>query len=220
MASEPALRAVDPAEPAMHPSLRCVLLIASAALAPGAAASDFHLYAGGSFISGEAAQAAADGWNLGFGGVSSRDRDLALRWDFAIDEHDMRPSTITNVLADDGDITTAFLRLGPEWSFGGGYDERFYINAMVGYYWTTASISMEVLVPGIYCDPFWGWCWTTLVPGEQILDQRHANDWGYSASIGYEWGGPEAAWFIELQYHQARQGESYAFAPLVVGIRW
>lgn len=195
---------------------RSFLLLA--ALAAPAALAEFHVYGGGSFISGEASTIAADGWHLGFGGIADRGDPIAWRWDLGVDGHDMRPAAITNALADDGDVTTTLLRFGPQWDFE-GYDSRFYLNAMVGYYWTRVSTSVDVLVPGIICDPYWGWCWNVLVPGVQILEERQANDWGYSATMGYEWGS-DARWFIELQYHQARQGEGYAFAPLVIGVRW
>jgi hypothetical protein len=202
----------------LNPKLLPLILVL---LAPAASAADFHFYGGGSYISGEASEIAADGWDFGIGGISNRGGDgVAWRWDWGFDGHDMRPQAITNALADDGDVATTFLRFGPQWDFE-GYGSRFYVNAMVGYYWSWVNTSVDVLVPGIICDPYWGWCWNALVPGVQILEERTANDWGYSATMGYEWDmGEDASWFIEVQFHQARQGEGYAFAPLVIGIRF
>lgn len=199
--------------------LRSLALTLLLAVAPQAEAADFHIFTGGSFISGDAAEAAADGWSLGFGGITNRDEDIAWRWDVGFDSHDMRKPTDTNVLADDGDLFTTYLRVGPQFEFE-GYDTRFYINAMVGYYWTSASVSREISVPGYYCDPFWGWCWYTTVPGEQILDRRSAQDWGYSATIGYEWDSDDVSFFLEVQYHLAAQETRYSFSPVVIGVRW
>lgn len=201
----------------MVPSAQRLVLVF--ALAAPVAAADFHVYGGGSFINGEYSELAADGWDVGFGGIAGRGDDIAWRWDVSVDSHDMRPSQVTNALADDGSVLTTSVRFGPQWEFE-GYDSRFYVGAQVGYYWTQVSTSVDVLVPGIICDPFWGWCWNALVPGVQTLEERTANDWGYSATLGYEWELDEGSFFIEVQYHQARQGEGYAFTPLVIGLRF
>ncbi len=202
----------------MNRAFALAVLLAGA-IAPQASAAEHHFFFGGSLISGETAVTAADGWSMGFGGISGRDQDIAWRWDVGLDSHDMRKPTDTNVLADDGDLFTTYARFGPQFEFE-GYDSRFYLNAMIGYYWTNASVSREISVPGYYCDPFWGWCWTTTIPGEEILDERSTQDWGYSATIGYEWGGDDATWFVEVQYHLAEKDAGYTFSPVVFGVRW
>ena len=202
----------------MSRALALAVLLASA-LAPQADAADYHFFFGGSLINGETAVTAADGWSMGFGGISDRDSDIAWRWDLGFDSHDMRKPTDTNVLADDGDLFTTYFRIGPQFEFEGD-DSRFYLNAMIGYYWTSASVSRDIAVAGYYCDPYWGWCWYTTLPGEEILDQRSEQDWGYSATMGYEWSSGDTSWFIEVQYHLAQQDAGYTFSPVVIGLRW
>lgn len=196
------------------------LCLACALLAPAAFAEyEAHLWFGASYISGDADDQVTDGYDFGFGGISRDGDAMGWRWDLGFDRHDAREGAIGNLLVDDGDVTTTYFRFGPQWDFD-GYDSRFYVNVMAGYYWSYANISMYATVPGVICDPFWGWCWTVAVPGEYILADQDEDDWGYSATMGYEFDVVGGQWFVELQYHSAQHGEGYEFVPLVVGLRW
>ena len=123
------------------------------------------------------------------------------------------------MLVDDGDLTTTFLRAGPHFDFE-NFEGRFYVDLSIGFYWTYANVSMYATVPGYICDPFWGYCYIVSVPGEYILNDNHENDWGYSATMGYEFDVVGGKWFVEMQYHHADHGEGYEFLPLVIGMRW
>jgi hypothetical protein len=150
---------------------------------------------------------------------ASGDDGLQLRFRRHFDRHDAHEGALGSFLVDDGDITTVSLRYGPQWNFE-GFEGRFYVNAALGYYWTYANTSMFATVPGYICDPFWGYCYTVAVPGEYILNDRSENDFGLSATLGYEWDVVGGSWFVELQYHLADHGEGYEFMPLVIGMRW
>lgn len=196
------------------------LLLACALLAPAAFAEyDAHIFGGASFITGDASDVATDGYDFGFGGISRDGGAMGWRWDLGFDFHDAREGALGSLIVDDGDLNTTYFRFGPQWDFD-GYDSRFYVNLMAGYYWTYANTSMYATVPGYICDPFWGYCYLVSVPGEYILNQRKEDDWGYSATIGYERDVVGGTWFVEMQYHSAQYGTAYEFAPLVVGLRW
>lgn len=197
-----------------------ILGLACALIAPAAFADyDAHVFAGASYISGDAETFATNGYTFGFGGIASQGGALGWRWDLAWDMHDAREGNINSFLVDDGDLVSTYVRFGPQWNFE-GYESRFYMGVSVGYYWTYANVSQYATVPGYICDPFWGWCYLVSYPGEYILADRTENDWGYSATLGYEWDVIGGKWFIEAQYHQSRSGQGYEFMPLVVGLRW
>ena len=201
------------------PTLIRSLVIIGALLAPAAAAEyEAHVYFGASYPVGEIEDYATTGYNFGIGGVASGGT-LGLRWDIGFDFRDAQEGAFDSRIVDDGSINSTYFRIGPQLNFG-GEDTSFYLNAMAGYYWTYAYISQYATVPGIICDPFWGWCWTVPVAGEYILADRNQEDWGLSATVGVEFETIGGSWFIEMQYHYAQQGEGYQFVPVVVGIRW
>lgn len=203
----------------MNATLRRLGLVC-AFVAPAAFADyDAHIFAGGSYVNGDAATEVTDGFTFGFGGISRGGGALGWRWDLAFDRHDAREGAIGSLLVDDGDLLTTYFRVGPQWDFEGG-DGRFYANLALGYYWTYANISMYATVPGYICDPYWGWCWYAPVAGEFILADRSEDDWGYSATIGYEWDVIGGSWYLEAQYHVAQHGEGYEIMPVVIGLRW
>ena len=195
------------------------LCLACALLAPAALADyEAHIYGGGSFLNGDSADFATDGFDFGVGGVGGNGT-LGLRWDLGWDTHDAREGAFNSRYVDDGRISTTYFRVGPQLNLGGD-DTSFYVNLMAGYYWTYAYISQYATVPGIICDPFWGWCWYAPVTGQIIIADQQQNDWGVSATVGMEFEMIGGSWFIEMQYHYAQQGEGYEFAPLVLGLRW
>lgn len=196
-----------------------ILAVLAALLVPAAYAdTDGHVYFGASFIHGDTTEVATDGYTFGFGGIS-RDGTLGWRWDLGFDIHDAREGNLGSLLVDDGDLTSTYFRFGPQWDFE-GYESRFYIGLSAGYYWTYSNTTMYATVPGVICDPWWGWCYTVLVPGEIVLSHRNEQDWGYSATMGYEWDLIGSSLFIEAQYHVAAHGQGYEFMPVVLGFRF
>jgi hypothetical protein len=203
----------------MNASIRS-LCLACALIAPAAFAEyEAHVFGGASFIQGDASDFASTGYTFGFGGIQQQSDRFGWRWDFAFDRHDANEGAFGSFLIDDGDLTSTYFRVGPQYGFD-TYGGRFYANASLGYYWTYANVSMYATIPGYICDPFWGYCYIVSVPGEYILQDEHENDWGWSATLGYEWDVIGGSWFVEMQYHSVDHGAGYEFMPLVIGMRW
>jgi len=210
-----------------------VLAGAHAATAAGAEKSlSGHLSTGYSMTQGVTSDFLQDGWIVsgGWDWKPWAERRFSLRFDLHYSAYDATNELIDlggaatgDVRIDDGDATVwganlnGVYRLGPSDAFHG------YLTAGVGEYQRNVNLSQTVLVGGIYCDPWSGFCYPSVIPGQSVLVDQSTTRFAWNAGVGVEFplGVGGGALFFELSYHVLEtSNKPTEFIPLQVGIRF
>ena len=212
-----------------------VLVVLALLAAPAYAQADkkpLSGYIGGGYSSteGTTADFLTDGWNIS-GGVIIRPRPeapFAFRADFGYNNWDATRELLDFadqgagglVQIDDGwgsifSITAdALLEFGGK-SVGG------YVGAGIGGYRRYVQLTEEVLVGGIWCDPWWGYCYEGVAPGDLIVADDKLTKFGYNGALGVTFNMPSGSqMFIEARYHHMDSKTPTEYVPFIFGFRW
>lgn len=99
-----------------------------------------------------------------------------------------------------------------------------YILAGAGIYHRGLTLTQPATFTQIVCDPFFGFCFPTLVQGNQVVASFQTYKPGFNAGGGLEFaighGGLKA--FAEARYNEmfTTHGTNLSFVPVTFGIRW
>ena len=191
-----------------------------------------HFSFGPSFVQGDAADAVDDGWAL-HGGATwfQPGRNLGYRLDFGYDwwdakseflrEIDTEPGTIGIQPPDDGDARSWSLTVDALWNSKGSGKAGFYLVGGVGVYYLQAHISETGYGTGYWCDPWWGWCYPTIVEGQYVLEDQSSWEWGLNAGAGFTFqAGASSEIYLEAVYHWLDTPNSGTYVPVTLGVRW
>ena len=96
-----------------------------------------------------------------------------------------------------------------------------YLTAGIGEYWRTVRLGETVLVGGTYCDPWWGFCYPGVYPGQLVTHEHTTGRFAWNAGIGFEFPLSYAgSWFIDVRFHQMQTNTATEFIPIQVGFRF
>jgi hypothetical protein len=98
---------------------------------------------------------------------------------------------------------------------------RGYLTAGIGEYYRSVKMTQTVLTGGYYCDPWWGYCYPGVIPGEAIVSDESTTRFAWNIGGGVEFpmssGG---SWFIDVRYHQIQTKTATEFIPIQIGFRF
>ncbi len=211
-------------------SVAVVLVLAAAAVkAEERRAIQWHVNAGYSFTSSTTADYLDDGWTLGFGASWRPDPDgpFAVRADIHYSAYDGTSELVQTaeaagrVQVDDGDADIWGI------NFNGVYDVEFsprvrgYGTAGLGWYYREVELQQTVLVGGVFCDPWWGFCYPGVTTGQAVVDETSTTRFAWNVGVGVEFPLQDgSAWFIDARYHRIETSEPTEFIPIQVGYRF
>ncbi len=150
------------------------------------------------------------------------------------DCHGQRPSTsrTSNALIRLGQSQSPDVRIddgsGSVWGLNvnGVYDIRLserahgYVTAGIGEYRRKVKLTQTVLVSGIFCDPWWGFCYPSIAPGDVVVSDQSTTRFAWNVGFGVEFPVSYAgSWFIEARYHRIETSRPTEFIPLQIGFR-
>jgi opacity protein-like surface antigen len=190
----------------------------------------WHFAGGYSITSGTTADYLDDGWMLS-GGLTWKPQP-ASPLAFMAELH-YSSYSVTNDLIHLANLPTGTARIDDGWGniFGGdlnavykipfGARARGYLTAGIGEYYRQIRLTETVLVAGTYCDPWWGFCYQGVVPGQAIVADESTTRFAWNVGVGVEFPmGNGAAWFIDARYHELQTKQSTAFIPIQIGLRF
>jgi len=189
----------------------------------------WHLSGGYSITNGTTADYLRDGWIITGG----------LRWNFqpagpfALD-FDLHYSSYgaTNHLISLANQQQSVVRIDSGWGDILGFNANgvyrlesvgwghAYLTAGIGEYWRTVRLAQTVLVPGAYCDPWWGYCYSGLLPGQAVAHDETTGRFAWNAGLGFEFPLAYGSWFIDLRVHQMQTKKTTEFIPIQIGMRF
>lgn len=214
--------------------LCCLMSLLGLAFAGPAFAQDrpvsWHFDIGYSWTSGTTSDFLDDGWKLG-GGLTWKPRadgPFSLLAELSFSSYDATDNLIRlanlqsdSVRIDDGDADIWGLNVNGVYRIPFSPKARGYLTAGVGEYYRKVQMTQTVLIGGTYCDPWWGFCYPAVVPGQAIAEEQTTTRFAWNAGIGVEFplsaGG---SWFIDARYHRIETSEPTEFIPLSIGFRF
>lgn len=217
-----------------------VALVLLSPLALGVAAAQdkpvkAHFSGGVALPMGNAGDIADTGWTLSGGAdfYPKPGSHISYRVDFGVDwmdlsnkflsQIDTTPNTpLTIDPPDDGDVAAWRTTGNIVWNSNVSAKTNFYVTAGVGLYYIRANISETGYASGIYCDPWWGWCYPATGTTQYILQDADEWTWGLNAGAGISFKvGPTSELYVEAIYHWADTSNGTAeWIPISIGGRW
>ena len=98
---------------------------------------------------------------------------------------------------------------------------RAYVTAGVGLGHRSVNLSQTVLLAGTYCDPWWGYCYPGVIPGQAIVAEQTTTRFAWNVGFGFEfpqtYGG---AWFIDARFQRIETQKPTEYIPVQVGFRF
>jgi opacity protein-like surface antigen len=119
---------------------------------------------------------------------------------------------------------------GDAYIFGVNFDGMYYLPffprvhayLLAGFGWDhrRVRLTQTVLIGGTYCDPWWGYCYSGVVPGEAIVADETTTRFAWNAGFGVEFPVSRGAVYVEARYHQMDTQTPTTFIPIQVGYRF
>jgi hypothetical protein len=106
------------------------------------------------------------------------------------------------------------------WEFGKPDKIGGYIAAGGGGYRRYTALTATALVDGIYCDPWWGWCYPTTVVGDVVTNDNTLTKWGWSVAAGITFGVGPGQLYLEARYHWQESTPTTQYFPILLGYRF
>ena len=129
-------------------------------------------------------------------------------------------SVTDNLRIDDGNGSVWSLTADALWEFGGNGKIGGFVGVGIGGYKRRVELTSEVLVSGIYCDPWWGWCYPATAVGDEVTDSDTVTKFGYNAAIGITFPVGEGDLYLEARYHRMDTHTATEFLPIMIGYRF
>ena len=207
------------------------LVVATAvpAKAQGEERKEVQGYFAGGYVApqGRADEFLNDGWNISAGAIIRPlpGKPLGVRVDFGFSHMDASTGAInfantSGLRADDGFVNMTNLTAEVLWEFGSPDKIGGYVGLGMGGYRRYAALTSTALVSGIYCDPWWGWCYPTTVVGDVITQDDKLTKFGYSASAGLTFPAGHGEMYLEARYHYMVSSPATEYIPILLGYRF
>ena len=167
------------------------------------------------------------GWTLGTGLVIQPDTAGQLAWqvdlgytNFNATENLVQLGTQQNfrINSGRGDIWS----LTADAKYSSDSDTiRPYVLAGVGAYHRYVELSQTAYGTGVVCDPWWGYCYPSVVEGSIVFASRSHTKIGFNAGIGVEFLlENDSSWFIEARFHWIDGSHATEYIPVQIGFKF
>ena len=210
-----------------------VLVLIVAAVIPASAAEGDPIqgYIAGGYSQplGDAEDYVNGGWNLSGGMIwnFSQSKPFAVRFDLGFNTWDAKNSVIQNIpgnvgqaFVDGGYANMWTLTADALWKFGKPGGVGGYLGVGMGGYRRYAALTNEVIVPGYYCDPWWGYCYTGAVGATQTVAHNTLTKFGFNSALGVTFPVGNGALYLEAQLHYVDTPQATEFIPVLIGYRF
>jgi opacity protein-like surface antigen len=189
----------------------------------------WHFGAGYSMTTGTTEDYLDDGWIVS-GGVTWQPRTeapFALMAEVSYSDFDATDNLIRlaniqqdTVRIDDGDAEVWGFNLNGVYRMPLGNRARGYVTAGIGEHHRKVEFTQTVLVSGIFCDPWWGFCYPGLAAGQQLVEETSTWRFAWNAGLGVEFPVANGSWFIDASYQRIETREPTEFIPIRIGFRF
>lgn len=189
----------------------------------------WHLDAGYAATVGRTADFLNDGFTIGGGIVwhPVSDAPFAVRSDFHYSHFDATGQLLTlgsiqnqtRVDSGEGEVLSLDVDGVYEVRFGGGI--KAYVLAGVGIDYRRIDLTQTVAVPGLICDPWWGFCGPAVLPGQLLVNREDTSRFAWNVGVGAEFPmyGLDS-WFVEVGYNRMATPSGTEFVPIRIGLRF
>lgn len=127
---------------------------------------------------------------------------------------------ITQTRIDDGDGSTLGADLNGVYDFQLGPHARAYVTAGIGVDRRRIELTQTILVNGVVCDPFWGFCGIGAVPGDVRIARDSVTRLAWNGGVGVEFPLKTSILFVDARYRRIETSRPTSYVPIAVGIRF
>jgi len=188
----------------------------------------WHIGAGYSAPTGQISDYLQGGYVIDGGfTVGTRGDPLSLRGDFSFSSHNATNNflnygtNVTGVQVDSGDGQFASFSLGPQLKFPLIGRSSIYFYGQIGAYRSSLQLRQTALAGGNYCDYYFGFCYSGLYAGEDVVYDDTRTHFGWNLGLGFE--SPRYynhSYYLEASYHRLEGGQKIEYVPIVFGMRF
>jgi hypothetical protein len=180
-----------------------------------------HFGGGWTMPLNETADKVDSGWHLMGGALYHVNDRLSLRFDLEYDTMDASSETLEELAVPDGytEIWSGMggvqLRLNPNGKV------RLYLFGSVGAHNKRAVFTEPTLEPVVICDPWWGYCYETIVEVDTVLGERDETSFGVNGGVGVAMSMRNGtSLFLETKYQWIDGDRAVEYVPVTIGFRW
>jgi hypothetical protein len=193
-------------------------------------AVSWHIAGGYSDPTGQIADYIQGGYIVTGGftvGSRSGGDPLGLRGDFSFSSHNATNNflnygtNVTGVQVDSGDGRFFSFSLGPQLRFPLIGGSSFYTYGQIGAYRTSFQLRQTAVTGGSYCDYYFGFCYSGLFAGQDVVYDDTRTRFGWDVGLGLET--PRYAghsYYIDASYHRLQGAQPITYIPITLGIRF
>jgi len=165
------------------------------------------------------------GWNIGFRGGLNITHNFLADLDFTYNQWGLTRSALASFGQPNGHADVWSLTFNPVFKLAPAHSSvKPYIIAGAGLYHRGLQVSHPANVRTIFCDPFFGVCFPTVVTVNQVAASFSTYRPGFNAGGGLEFaiGSHGTKVFTEARYHEmfVSGGPDMKFVPVTFGLRW
>lgn len=207
--------------------LCAIFVILITALGFGQIREHINFSAGGGFTvpTDRAGNALNHGWNIDFRGGVNVTKHLSADLDFAYSNMRFNDATLARFAEPNGGIGIWSLTFNPVVRLAPAHSKiQPYVTAGYGLYHMNFTLTAPATVPGIFCDPFFGFCFPTTVGVDQVVASNSTYKGGFNAGGGFDipLGQSKVKLFTEARYHRmfTTHNSDLTYIPVTFGLRW
>jgi opacity protein-like surface antigen len=189
----------------------------------------WHVDAGYSVTNGRTGEFLENGWTAGVGltwwpraGIPFGLRaDLHYSDYNATDNFINLGSALTQTRVDDGHGEIVGLDVDGVYEVPLGSIARGYVLAGIGEAYRRIELTQTVVIGGLVCDPWWGFCAPGFFPGDVLIARGSTTRFGWNAGLGVDFPlANGSSWFIEARYNRIETTRPTQFIPIRIGLRF
>jgi opacity protein-like surface antigen len=164
------------------------------------------------------------GWNLDFrSGVNVNPHFLA-DVDFAFVRWNLSNAALARAGQSGGYADVWSLTAAPTVRLAPSSRVDLYLVGGPGLYHRGLSFTQPATFSTLACDPFFGFCYSVAVPGNQVVASFSTYKFGYNVGAGLDFklGSSGLKAFTEARYHSmfTSRGPNLTYVPITFGVRW
>lgn len=186
----------------------------------------FNISVGGGFSSptADASGNFKTGWNMDFRGGVNVSRALLVDLDFTYNQWNLTDAALATFAEPGGYADVWSLSFEPMIRLFPQSRVDAYILGGAGLYHRGLNLTQPATFTTIVCDPFFGYCFPTLVQGNQVVASFSTYKPGFNAGAGLEFGLGQRGLkvFAEARYNEmfTTHGTNLSYVPVTFGLRW
>jgi len=187
--------------------------------------TNFSVGGGFTVPTAEAGSNLNTGWNIDIRGGLNITHNLLADLDFTYNQWGLTRSALASFGQPNGHADVWALTFDPIFKLAPAHSSvKPYVIAGAGLYHRGLQVSHPANVTTVFCDPFFGVCFPTVVSVDQVAASFSTYRPGFNVGGGLEFGlgSHGIKVFTEARYHQmlVNHGPDMKFVPVTFGFRW